>query len=313
MSGTDHDAVVFPGLAGATFADLGRFLALDQFARPLLRRARTVLGYPVLQRLHDSGEDDYSEAAQVASLISSLALAERALLTASPAYCAGPSFGVRATAVLSGCLSFEDGVRATVGMARQERAYFENEHTDLVTQTVVRVPDEKLTTLLGEWNARGERLELSGDLDQGFAMITLSETRLAQFRREIGALGGYNMHTMRPPAHSVLFGGLREAVAAEVLPALTFREPVLPVVTDQDGTVADTAQGVREMLLNTFDRPFSWPAVVASLTAHGVRTVHLAGADPLFHRLDSTKRHFRVVRVDPRSALRPTPALAGRT
>ncbi|MEK8173550.1 hypothetical protein NKH77_45410 [Streptomyces sp. M19] len=168
-TGEGTSAIVFPGLAGTTFAALGKFLVLDRFARPRVRVADEVLGYSLLERFRDSTDDDYSESAQVASLISALALAERAetVQGARPRFCAGPSFGLRPTAVYSGALDLAEGIRLTAAIARGEREYFRTHHRDIVTHTVVRVPAEPLAALLAEWNARGDRLEVSGDLDQG--------------------------------------------------------------------------------------------------------------------------------------------------
>ncbi|WP_228447522.1 ACP S-malonyltransferase [Streptomyces paludis] len=314
-SGEQKSAVVFPGLAGTTFAALGKFLVLDRFARPRVRVADEVLGYSLLKRFRDSADDDYSESAQVASLISSLALAERAetVRGARPQFCAGPSFGLRPTAVYSGALDLAEGIRLTAAIARREREYFRTHHSDIVTHTVVRVPAEPLAALLAEWNARGDRLEVSGDLDQGFAMVTLRETLLDAFKQAIGSIGGYSMHTMRPPAHSTLFGDLRTAMEQDVFAGADLRAPRITVVKDQDGSIVDTAEAMRTMLLDTFDRPFDWRAVVGTLVARGVHTVHFTGADALFTRLDSTVRHLHVVKTDPKSALRPSSFPVGET
>jgi [acyl-carrier-protein] S-malonyltransferase len=59
---------------------------------------------------------------------------------------------------------------------------------------------------------------------------------------------------------------------------------------------------MREMMLDTFDRPIDWPAVVDTLAGHGVTTAYVTGPDLLFHRLDCTTRHFRVVPVTPKTA-----------
>ncbi|MGC9498417.1 ACP S-malonyltransferase [Streptomyces sp. WG7] len=313
--GEQTSAVVFPGLAGTTFAALGKFLVLDRFARPRLRVADEVLGYSLLQRFRDSADDDYSEAAQVASLISSLALAERAETQsgARPFLCAGPSFGLRPTAVYSGALDLADGIRLTARIARREREYFLTRHTDLVTHTVARVPEDRLAELLAEWTGRGDWLEVSGDLDRGFAMVSMREALLDDFKTAISRIGGYSMYTMRPPAHATLLGELRHAMEQDVFSGFDIRAPRITVVKDQDGSIVDTAEAMRTMLLDTFNRPFDWRAVVGTLVARGVHTVHFTGADALFSRLDTTVRHFHVVKVDPKSALLPSPSHVGET
>jgi [acyl-carrier-protein] S-malonyltransferase len=302
-------AVVFPGLTGTTFAVLGRFLVHDRYARPLVGVADEVLGGSLLRQLRTT-EDDYSVAAQVAAVVSGLALAARVDAVAGPAaLCAGPSFGLRALAVHSGAVEVAEGLRLTAALARCEQEYFRAHHRDVVTHTVVRVPADGLAELVGSWTARGDRLEISGDLDQGYALVTLHHGLLARFKRAISDLGGYSTHTMVVPAHSSLFGGLREAVEREVLADAVIGAPVVPVVRDTDGAVVTGAEGVRAMLAQTFDRPFRWPAVIGTLAAHGVRTVYFAGSDLLFSRLGCTTRAVRVVKADPKWAARP--AVAG--
>jgi [acyl-carrier-protein] S-malonyltransferase len=108
---------------------------------------------------------------------------------------------------------------------------------------------------------------------------------------------------MRPPVHAPAFAGLRRTVEREVLSGLTVRAPRLPLVADQDGSVLDSAEGVRGMLLDTFDRPVDWRAVVHTLTGLGVTRLLFSGADNLFRRLDRTKRAFDVRSLTPKSAV----------
>ena len=71
-------AVVFPGMGASSFADVGRFMVANPFARRRAAIAGEVLGYSLIDRYRDS-EHDYTEAAQVAFLANCLALAEWAV------------------------------------------------------------------------------------------------------------------------------------------------------------------------------------------------------------------------------------------
>jgi [acyl-carrier-protein] S-malonyltransferase len=64
---------------------------------------------------------------------------------------------------------------------------------------------------------------------------------------------------------------------------------------------------VRTMLLDGFVRPVQWPAVVATMSRLGVRTVYVAGQDSMFGRVGCTTRNFEVVAVNPKLAMRPRP------
>ncbi|MEU3188848.1 ACP S-malonyltransferase [Streptomyces sp. NPDC006923] len=283
------------------FSEVGRFLLLDPYARKRLAEADKALGMSVFDGLRDSQEDDYSESTQIAFLVNSMAAADRAedTLGIRPDFCVGPSFGQKAAAAYAGCLPFADVVRLTAEMARAEHAYFTEEYQDAVTHTFVRTPEEKLRPILAEFDERGAWYDFSGHLDDGFTMLSVHEPDLDGLKRSISEAGGYSMYTMVPAVHAPAFTGLRRRVAEEILPKYNLADPELPVVTDQDGTVIKTADEMRTMLLDTFDRPIHWPRVVSTLKESGVAKLCITGPDNLFHRLDRTKASFEVVRVGP--------------
>ncbi|MFI1968800.1 ACP S-malonyltransferase [Streptomyces cinnamoneus] len=297
-------AIVFPGMGPSRFADAGRFMLLNPYARKRLAVADEVLGYRVAERFRESGAD-YSEFAQVAFLVNCLALADWAADAQGeePSVCVGPSFGQKAATAYAGSLSYEDTLLMTAAMARCEEEYFREHHQDVVTHSFTRLPADRLAEALSELDERGEWYEFSGYLDDGFHLLSLREGRLDWFKKRISELGGYSMYSMRPPVHAKSFAGLRELVEREVLSRFTVAAPRIPLVADQDGTVLDSAEGVRTMLLDTFDRPIDWPAIVTSLDGLGVKKLLFSGADNLFRRLDRTKRAFEVVALSPKTAV----------
>ena len=297
-------AFVFPGMGPTRFAELGRFLVADRAARRMLGEATDVLGYPVAERFADA-TDDYDEAAQVAFLISCLALAERSGERAD--LCTGPSFGQKTVLAWTGVLSFADTVLLTAELARALETYFATEHRDVVTQTVVRMPPDRLDPLLGELTGRGEWHEFACHLDVGFAMINLREHVLEEFVTRVRAAGGLPLSATRPPLHSSLFTGLRDRVAAEILPRYRFADPAVPVVSDQTGEQLTTGDQVRAMLLDGFVRPVRWPDAVRALATAGVTRLVVAGQDAMFSRVECV-RALRPHPLNPRSALQPVRA-----
>jgi len=299
-------AIVFPGMGPAPFADVARFMVVNREARRLLAIADDVLGYSVLDRYQEHG-GVYSEYAQIAFLANCLALAEwaREELGALPGVCAGPSFGGKAAAVLSGALTFADAVWMTAELSRCEDAWFAEHFADAVTQSFVRVPQERLAELLAELDERGEWHELSCHVDDDFFMLSLREPVLEWFQGRVRALGGMPLYTMRPPMHCRSFGGLRDLVEAEVIGRLSFAEPGVPVVADQDGALLTTGDGIRTMLLDGYVRTVRWPLVVEALQRLGVGRLYVSGPDGMFGRVPVTTRAFEVTAVDPRTALLP--------
>ncbi|WP_208814958.1 ACP S-malonyltransferase [Micromonospora echinofusca] len=308
-------AFVFPGMGPSRFPEVGRFMVGNPIARRLLRRADEVLGYSVVDRFADA-DTDYDEAAQVAFLVNCLALAEWAQqhLDEVPAVCTGASFGQKTVAGYTGALSFEDTVLLTARLARVLDDYFRTEHTDIVTQSFVRVPDDRLEPVLAELTARGEWYEFACHLDAGFHMVNLRQSAVDWFVTRLRSVGGLPLYAMRPPMHSSLFTGLHATVRDEILPEFTFADPAVPIVSDQTGELLTTADQVRTLVLDGFVRPVRWPDAVATLRDRSVGKVLVVGQDAMFGRVECVVRSFEVVAVNPRLAMQPRrqPVPAGR-
>lgn len=307
-------AMVFPGMSPFRFADAGKFLLVNPYARKLVAVADEQLGYSLVDRFREEA-GDYSEYAQVAFLVSSLALAQWAEQEhgITPEVCTGASFGEKPTAVHVGSLSVTDGIWATAALARCVDEYFATEYQDVVTHSFTRTPEERLREVLTELSARGEWYEVSCRVDEEFFMVSLREHNLDWLLTKIRGLGGLSFYTMRPPMHCSAFGALRRKVEDEVLGDLKFADPTLPVVTDQDGTVVHEGHEVRTMLLDSYVRPLEWPRVVASLQNLGVGRLCVAGQDSMVSRVPVTTGNFDVLAVNPRMALLPrrrSPVLA---
>ncbi|GAA4601279.1 hypothetical protein GCM10023107_56140 [Actinoplanes octamycinicus] len=286
-------------------------MVLDPFARRRIAIADKVLGYSLLDRFYEA-DDDYAECVQVAFMVNSVALADRAAAEGGMRadVCAGPSFGQKAAAYWAGSMDFADVVRMTAELARCEREYFAVQHTDVVTHSFVRVPEDRFQEYLDTLTVRGQWYDVSGRLDRGFLMLSIDASRLDELKQAISDMGGYSMYTMRPPVHAAIFDGLRRRAEETVFTRYSIEAPQIPVIADQDGRLVTTAEGMREMLLDTFDRPIDWPAVVAGLLTEGVKKMFITGPENLFRRVECTRRNFDVVNVDPKSALRAllTPA-----
>jgi [acyl-carrier-protein] S-malonyltransferase len=299
---TEKTAIAFPGMGPSTFADLARFLVVNADARRLTRQAGEVLGYRLLDRFRES-PDGPSEYADVAFLITCLALAAWAETDAE--ICAGASFGTKAAAVHSGVLTFPDAVLMTARMARCERRYFAAQHGDLVTQSFARVPPGPLAEIRAEMQDRGEYQEISCYVDHDFTMLTVAEHALDRLQQRLRQVGGLPIYTMRPAMHASVLTGLRAAVQEEAMTGLTFADPVLPILSDQDGMPLSDGAAVRAMLLDGYVRPVDWPAVVAGLQTAGVTRLAICGPDSLFGRVECTRAAFTLLPADPRRALRP--------
>jgi [acyl-carrier-protein] S-malonyltransferase len=302
-------ALVFPGMGPIGFTDVSRFLVLNPIGRRYVADADAVLGYSLLDRF-ETAEKEYTEYAQVAFLVSCLALAEWAERTLDlvPEVCAAASFGSKAAAVRSGALGFEQMVWLTAELARYENEYFSSEHKDLVTHSFTRTPGERLDEILAD--LAGPHY-ISCHIDDDFYMVTLREQDVDWLVKKIREGGGMSLYTMRPAMHFRALTDLRETIEADLFGQLRFADPVLPVVADQDGRVVRDAEGVRRMLLDGYVETVRWPKVVDTLAGLGIGTVAVCGPDSLFGKVRCTTESFEVIGVDPVMAMRPRPEHAG--
>ncbi len=300
----DGTAIVFPGMGPARFQDAAKFMLVNSFARDLVAEADDTLGYSLFDRYRQA-EGDYSEFAQVAFFVNCVALARWAQETfdVQPDVCTGPSFGGKAAAVHSGAISFRDAVWLTARSARLLDDYFATEHQDVVTQSFARTPADRLQEVLADLDEQGEWYDISCYVDDDFYLLSLRQNKLDWLHRRLRGLGGLPLYTMRPPMHSSAFGALRRRAEEEIFGELEFVDPVVPVVSDQDGALLTSAAQVRSMLLGSFVRPVRWPAVVATLQRLDVRTLYFSGQDSLFGRVGCTTKNFEVIGLNPRSAL----------
>jgi [acyl-carrier-protein] S-malonyltransferase len=293
-------------MSPAGYADLAKFMMVSPRARRLREVADSVLDYSLMDEYRKASEA-YSEASQVAFLISCFALAEWAQqeLGIEPCLCSGASFGEKAAIAYTGSLTFSDTVRLTVRMSRCEEAYFRLEHQDVVTQSVARIPGESLREILADMTGRGEWSDISCFIDDDLFMVSMRERSLEKFTGAVRAVGGIPLGVMRPPMHSSAFSPLRQRMADEVLADFRFADPRLPIVSDQDGSVVDTADKAKSLLLSGITQPVNWPDALRSMRERGISKLYIAGPDALFGRVRSAAGSFDVVTVNQRMALRP--------
>ncbi|ONK14899.1 ACP S-malonyltransferase [Streptomyces sp. MP131-18] len=304
-------AIVFPGIGPAQLADSARFMTAQPVARRLVAEADQALGYSLIDRYREAeargDQGAFPEPARISFLVTCLALAEWAVAEhgLEPVACAGASFGGTAAVVRSGALPFADAVVMTAEWGRRADAYFAREHRDIVTQSFARVPLDRLAEIRGELDARGEWNAVACHVDRDFHMLSVREGVLEWLQKRLRAAGGLPLYSMRPPMHSDVFGALREEIESEVVADIAFSDPAIPVVSDHDGSLVETAAGVRTMLLDAVTRPVRWPLVVDTLKGLGVERVHVTGQDALWGRVAVMTDAFEVVAVRPETAMRP--------
>ncbi|PSK92352.1 [acyl-carrier-protein] S-malonyltransferase [Murinocardiopsis flavida] len=297
MTADGASAVVFPGMAPSNYASVGAFMRADPYVRRRLAIADEALGYSLIDRFR-AEDRDYAEAGHIAFVVNCIALADRSTdrYGLDPRLCVGPSFGQMASIAFTGVLPFADLVRLTAEISRCEREYFAEHHRDLVTSFFFRTPEDGLRHVLERMDTGGVWCDVSCFLGDGFYAVTLPEDRVEALEAAIREVRGVPLYTMRPPVHCRAFGALRERLRP-VLERFPFAAPRIPLVSDQDGAVVDSAEGVAGLVLDGFVRPVRWNDAAATMQREGIGTVCVPGPSSLFDRL--SRRYFDVLAVNP--------------
>lgn len=299
-------AIAFPGISQTPFEQVGRFLVINPEARRLTAIANDTLGYSLVDSYREVNRN-FSEFERVAFLVVCVALANWAegRHGGKPDICVGASFGRTPAAVYSGALDFADAVWLTAKWTRYLDDYFAREYRDVVTQSFARIAEPQLAEIQQELDAMGEWHDIACRVDSDFWMLSLREHNLEWLHRNLRARGGLPMYTMRPPMHSPVFAPLRDVVGRELVDRLAFRDPVLPVMSDHDGTVVTTKDAVRELISDGIVQRVEWPTAMAALSDRGVTRLLVSGPDTLWGRVGVAKRNFDVVPLTPALALQP--------
>lgn len=300
MTTPDSDTLYFPGLVPTPFATMADFLGGNLHARRLLPLADEILGRPLLESGRDAGIYDW-EVFETAHVIMGLALASTATQRygLEPIACGGQSFGAITAAVYAGALDLEDGLRLIRASTRVEIDHFDSLAEPVGTLFFYRLTTEEVAGLVAESD---QPLELAVHLDNLVHGVCGTLAALEVFADRVRARGGHIFYLMNRSEHCPSLQPLRDRLEREVYRPTAWSDPLLPLVSDVDGTWMTTGAQVRDDLLDGWVTPVRWSLVADSLAERGAERIFVIGPPSMFTRL--VGRRARSVEVSPRSLSR---------
>jgi [acyl-carrier-protein] S-malonyltransferase len=273
-------ALVFPG-QGSQTVGMGRALAASSpAAAAVFAEADAALDEPISRLAWDGpGEDlDRTENAQPALLATSIAylaaLRERwsaGGLDVPPAtFAAGHSMGQYSAFVAAGVISLADGVRLVRERGRRMQA--SGAGRDGAMAAIIGLDDSHLAELVERSGAHG----IFGVANRNApGQVVVSGERpaidaAAVIARELGARKAIVL-PVSVAAHSPL---MAEAAAdmREILAAVAFSDPSLPVLANADAQPLLDAEACRAELVDHLTAGVDWVAAVERMAAAGVTT-----------------------------------------
>ena len=271
-------ALVFPG-QGSQSVGMGRSLAAaSRSAAAVFREADAALDGPISAVAWDGPADelDLTQNAQPALLTTSIAylMALRdAWLEAEtdpPVFAAGHSMGQYSAFVAAQVISLADGLRLVRERGRLMQA--SGQGRDGAMAAVIGLDDARLPELV-ERSATHGVFGVANRNAPGQVVVS-GERAAIEAAAEIGRELGARKVIVLPvsvAAHSPLMAEAAEGMRA-VLEAVTFNDPIVPLIANADAHEITTADDARNELVEHLTKGVDWIGAVEHMAAAGVTT-----------------------------------------
>ena len=305
-------AFVFPG-QGSQYVGMGKALyEASEAARRVFEQADQTLGFGLTRLMFEGPNEELEDTINAQPAILTLSVACLAALrekwqelgrAVQPVFVAGHSLGEYTALVAAEVLDFTDALRLVRERGRLMKET--GQHQPGGMAAVVGLEREVLEAICREASERGiivlanancpEQMVISGELT--------ALDRAVELARERGASAVVPLR-ISIASHSPL---MQQAAIqlAEIIAALSLRDPVTPIVASIQGQVLTTAEDIRQHLAVQLCRPVEWTKSVREMIESGVDTfVEIGPGQVLSGLLRRCDRSIRAVSVGDPAGLR---------
>ena len=258
-------ACVFPG-QGAQYSGMGKELyEQNAEAKAMFEKANEILGFRITDIMFEGSAEDLrqTKVTQPAVFLHSVILAK--VLGVEPAAVAGHSLGEFSALVVSGALSFEDGLMLVSKRAKAMQMACEMEQGTMAA--VINLPDATIedvcnsiegVVVAANYNCPGQ-LVISGAVDAvNEACVKLKEAGAR--RALVLPVGGAFHSPLMEPARKKL---------AEAIEAASFNTPTCPIYQNVDAKPHTSPEEIKQNLIAQLTAPVRWTQIVENMTADG--------------------------------------------
>ena len=279
----DKKVYVFPG-QGAQFCGMGKELYEQSAeAKELFEKANEILGFRITDIMFEGTDDELKQTkvTQPAVFLHSVVLAK--VLGVEPAAVAGHSLGEFSALVVSGALSFEEGLRLVSKRAMAMQRACEMEQGAMAA--VLRLPDEVIenvcesvegVVVAANYNCPGQ-LVISGAVDAvNEACVRLKEAGAR--RALLLPVGGAFHSPLMEPARREL---------AEAIEAASFSEPKCPIYQNVDAKPHIDPDEIKQNIIAQLTAPVRWTQIVENMVADGYTSFQELGPGTVLQGLIS--------------------------
>ena len=258
-------ACVFPG-QGAQYSGMGKELYEQTAeAKAMFERANEILGFRITDIMFEGSAEDLKQTkvTQPAVFLHSVILAK--VLGVEPAAVAGHSLGEFSALVVSGALSFEEGLMLVSKRAKAMQMACEMEQGTMAA--VINLPDATIedvcdniegVVVAANYNCPGQ-LVISGAVDAvNEACVKLKEAGAR--RALVLPVGGAFHSPLMEPARKEL---------AEAIEAASFNTPICPIYQNVDAKPHTSPEEIKQNLIAQLTAPVRWTQIVENMSSDG--------------------------------------------
>ena len=260
---------VFPG-QGAQYTGMGKDLYDNHVeVREMMERANEILGFRLTDIMFEGTAEELKQTkvTQPAVFLHSVAMAKALGIT--PSAVAGHSLGEFSALVVSGALSFEDGLRLVSKRAQAMQACCEAVEGGMAA--ILALSDEQVEQICAEtegvvvaanYNCPGQ-LVISGEKAAVEAACVKAKEVGARRALPLPVGGAFHSPLMEPAREE-----LEKAIAEAA-----FRTPACPIYQNVDAKPHTDPEEIKQNLIAQLTAPVRWTQIVQQMLADGVEQV----------------------------------------
>lgn len=261
-------AFVFPG-QGAQFSGMGKdFYESSEEFKNLFEKANDILGYRITDIMFGGTDEELKQTkvTQPAVFLHSVIAAKSILDKVQPDMVAGHSLGEFSALVVSGALSFEDGLKLVLHRALAMQKACELQPSTMAA--IIALPDEKVEEICNSitdevcvaanYNCPGQ-IVISGSI-AGIEKACAAMKEAGAKRALPLKVGGAFHSPLMEPAKKEL---------EEAIKATKFNKPVCPIYQNVNALPQTDPEVIKNNLILQLTSPVRWTQSVRNMIADG--------------------------------------------